>query len=113
MTALAHLTPQSATARRLGPLAMVRDQVAYATQGMWRSRTVLVFTFVLPLVWLVVIGLMAGNEAVDAATGVRVMQFATPMAAVLGLLLSAYPPVAYSLALAREQKITKRLRGTP
>jgi ABC-type multidrug transport system permease subunit len=35
------------------------------------------------------------------------------MAAVMGLLFSAYPPVAYSLALAREQKITKRLRGTP
>ena len=41
------------------------------------------------------------------------MQFATPMAAVLGVLLSAYPPVAYGLALAREQKILKRLRGTP
>lgn len=113
MTAVAHLSPHGVTARRPGPLEMVRDQIGYATRGMWRSRLVLVFTFVLPLVWLVVIGLMAGNAAVDESTGVRVMQFATPMAAVLGLLLSAYPPVAYSLALAREQKITKRFRGTP
>jgi ABC-type multidrug transport system permease subunit len=60
-----------------------------------------------------VIGLMAGNETVDEASGVRVMQFATPMAAVMGLLFAAFPPVAHSLALAREQRIAKRLRGTP
>jgi ABC-type multidrug transport system permease subunit len=113
MTVVARLSPHGATEGHSSALVMVRDQVGYATRGMWRSRIVLVFTFVLPLMWLVVIGLMAGNAAVDEATGVRVMQFATPMAAVLGLLLSAYPPVAYSLALAREQKITKRLRGTP
>lgn len=113
MTALAHLTPHGAVEKRPGALALVLDQIGYAARELWRSRIVLVFTFVLPLVWLVVIGLMAGNEAVDEATGVRVMQFATPMAAVMGLLFSAYPPVAYSLALAREQKITKRLRGTP
>jgi ABC-2 type transport system permease protein len=113
VTAIAHLTPRGTSAQRPGPLALLRDQVGYAVRGMWRSRVVLVFTFVLPLMWLVVIGLMAGNAAVDEATGVRVMQFATPMAAVLGLLLSAYPPVAYSLALAREQKVMKRLLGTP
>ncbi len=113
MTAIANLTPHGATAARPTAIAMIRDQLVYATRGMWRSRLVLVFTFVLPLIWLVVIGLMAGNAAVDEVTGVRVMQFATPMAAVLGLLLSAYPPVAYSLALAREQRITKRLAGTP
>jgi ABC-type multidrug transport system permease subunit len=113
MTAVAHLAPHGVTVHRPGALSLLRDQVGYATRAMWRSRIVLVFTFVLPLVWLAVIGLMAGNAAVDESTGVRVMQFATPMAAVLGLLLSAYPPVAYSLALAREQKIMKRLQGTP
>jgi ABC-type multidrug transport system permease subunit len=113
MTALARMTRQPADARRRGVVAMVLDQVGYAARELWRSRIVLIFTFVLPLVWLVLIGFMAGNEMVDAASGVRVMQFATPMAAVMGLLFSAYPPVANSLALAREQKITKRLRGTP
>jgi ABC-type multidrug transport system permease subunit len=107
------MTGRPAAAGRRGVLAMVLDQVGYAARELWRSRIVLIFTFVLPVVWLVLIGLMAGNATVDASSGVRVMQFATPTAAVMGLLFSAYPPVANSLALAREQKITKRLRGTP
>lgn len=113
MTSVAHLVPQGASVRRPGTAALVRDQVGYATRAMWRSRVVLVFTFILPLLWLVVIGLMAGNDAVDESSGVRVMQFATPMAVVLSLLLTAYPPVAHNLALAREGQILKRVRGTP
>jgi len=113
VTTLARMTRRPAASGRRGIVSMVLDQVGYAARELWRSRIVLIFTFVLPLVWLLLIGLMAGNETVDATSGVRVMQFATPMAAVMGLLFSAYPPVANSLALAREQKITKRLRGTP
>jgi ABC-type multidrug transport system permease subunit len=113
MTALAHLAPHATTEGRPGPVSLVRDQVIYSVRELWRSRLVLVFTFVLPLAWLGVIGVVAGNEAVDPVSGVRVMQFATPMAAVMGAVFAAYPPVAMSLALAREQRITKRLRGTP
>jgi ABC-type multidrug transport system permease subunit len=113
MTALAHMGPHAVSAKRPGAVALVIDQIGYAVREQWRSRLVLIFTFILPLVWLVMIGLLAGNEAVDEVTGVRVMQFVTPTAAVMGVLFAAYPPVANSLGLAREQKITKRLRGTP
>ena len=71
------------------------------------------FTFLLPLVWLVLIGILAGNDAIDATTGVRVLQFVTPTAAVIGMLFAAYPPTAYGLGQAREQGILKRLAGTP
>jgi ABC-type multidrug transport system permease subunit len=113
MTALAHMTPHAVAAKRPGALALVLDQIGYAVREQWRSRIVLIFTFVLPLVWLVLIGILAGNEAVDEVTGVRVMQFVTPTAAAIGVLFAAFPTVANSLGLAREQKITKRLRGTP
>ncbi|HSJ34681.1 MAG TPA: ABC transporter permease [Acidimicrobiia bacterium] len=89
------------------------SQLGYALRELWRSRLVLVFTFALPLVWLVVIGLLAGNEAVDEATGGRVMQFVTPVAAAMGLLFATYPTLAMSLAEARDKQILKRLRGTP
>lgn len=113
MTALAHLAPHATVERRPGPAVLVRDQVRYAFRGLWRARIVLVFTFVLPIVWLTIIGLVAGNDAVDEASGVRVMQFATPMALVMAAVFAAYPPVAMGLGLAREQRILKRLRGTP
>ena len=113
MTVLAHLVPHRSLDHRPTAAGMVLDQTGYAIREILRSRTVLVFTFLLPVMWLVLIGILVGNAEVDATTGVRVMQFVTPTAAVLGVLFAAYAPVAYSLALARERKLAKRLAGTP
>jgi ABC-type multidrug transport system permease subunit len=107
--------------RRLAPVSearptavgLVADQFGHALLELWRSRLVLVFTFILPLMWLLLIGLLAGNDVLDPTTGLRVMQFVTPMAAVMGIVFAAYPPVANAIALAREQQLIKRLRGTP
>ena len=112
MTALAHASRRPADARP-AMLGLVVDQLGHAARELWRSRLVLVFTFVLPVTWLVLIGLLAGNAVVDPATGVRTMQFVTPMAAVLGIVFAAFPPVATNLALTREQQVMKRLQGTP
>lgn len=98
---------------RPSPGRLVFDQVVYALRELWRTRFVLIFTYLLPLVWLVIIGLLAGNDVIDSETGLRVMQFVTPTAAVMGVLFATYPPLGTSLALAREQKILKRLQGTP
>jgi ABC-type multidrug transport system permease subunit len=92
---------------------MLAAQVRYAVVGLWRVRVVLVFTFALPLVWLLVVGAIAGNATIEAASGVRVMQFVTPIAISMGVLYAAYPTVAISLAEARETGVLKRLRGTP
>jgi len=112
VTALARLSREQTEASP-GAIGLVLDQLGHALLQLWRSRITLVFTFVLPLVWLVMVGLLAGNEVVDPNTGVRVMQLVTPLAAVLGMVFAAYPPIATSLALAREQRVIKRLRGTP
>ncbi|GAA4715030.1 hypothetical protein GCM10023215_67760 [Pseudonocardia yuanmonensis] len=89
------------------------DQLVHATQELWRTRVVFVFTFLFPLTWLIVIGFLAGNATVDEATGVRVMQFVTPTAIAMGVLYAAFPTVAISLSTARDQKVLKRVHGTP
>ena len=109
MTALAGAPPT----QRPGPAALVGGQLRYAVLDLWRTGVVLIFSFALPLVWLLVIGAVAGNETLDDGAGVRVMQFATPTAIAMGVLYSAYPIVAISLAAAREAGVLKRLRGTP
>jgi ABC-type multidrug transport system permease subunit len=93
--------------------ALLLGQIRFAVVDLWRARVVMVFTVAIPLVWLLVIGFIAGNDAVDESTGVRVMQFVTPMAAAMGILYAAYPTVAISLAQARETGVLKRVRGTP
>ncbi|WP_298460764.1 ABC transporter permease [uncultured Cellulomonas sp.] len=89
------------------------DQLAHACVGLWRARVVLVFTLALPLVWLLVIGVLAGNATVEGAGGVRLMQFVTPVAAAMGVLYAAFPTVAISLTQARELGTVRRVRGTP
>lgn len=98
---------------RRGAAPLLAGQVRYAVVALWRVRVVLVFTFALPLVWLLVVGAIAGNATIEAASGVRVMQFVTPIAISMGVLYAAYPTVAISLAEARETGVLKRLRGTP
>jgi ABC-type multidrug transport system permease subunit len=92
--------------------SLVGAQARYAVTEYWRARLVVIFSLFLPLVWLFVIGAVAGNEVIDE-TGVRVMQFATPVAISMGALYAALPTTATSLARARETGVLMRLRGTP
>lgn len=92
---------------------LLRDQVGYAVTDLWRTRVALIFTVAIPLMWLLVIGLLAGNDTVDEASGVRVMQFVTPNAIAMGVIYAAFPTVAISLSEARDRGILRRIRGTP
>lgn len=102
--------PDAAVAVR--PAGIARDQLVHATVALWRTQVVLIFTFAMPLVWLVLIGILAGNDAVGD-DGVRIMQFAAPTAIAMGTFFATMPPVAISVAQARESGVLKRLRGTP
>jgi ABC-type multidrug transport system permease subunit len=98
--------------RPVRPLDIARGQLAHALVALWRTQVVLIFTFAMPLVWLILIGLLAGNDAVGE-DGVRIMQFAAPTAIAMGTFFATMPPVAISIAEARESGVLKRLRGTP
>jgi ABC-type multidrug transport system permease subunit len=100
--------------RRHAPYGhLLLDQFSHNLQDLWRSRIVFVFTLMFPLTWLVVLGLVMGNDTVDEATGIPIMQFLTPTAAAMGILFAAYPTVATALAAAREDGVLKRIHGTP
>jgi ABC-type multidrug transport system permease subunit len=92
---------------------LLLDQLGHDVRDLWRSRIVLVFTFLFPMTWLVVLGLVMAGDTVDEATGLPIMQFLTPTAAAMGILFAAYPTVATALATAREDGILKRVHGTP
>jgi ABC-type multidrug transport system permease subunit len=100
------------TAVAVKPVRLARDQLVHATVALWRTQVVLIFTFAMPLVWLVLVGILAGNDAVGD-DGVRIMQFAAPTAIAMGTFFATMPPVAISVAQARESGVLKRIRGTP
>lgn len=98
--------------RHLSSTRMALSQLGHSTSALWRTQVVLIFTFAMPLVWLILIGLLAGNDEIDD-TGLRVMQFAAPTAIAMGTFFASMPPVAISVAETRESGVLKRLRGTP
>ncbi|MEI5584764.1 MULTISPECIES: ABC transporter permease [unclassified Agromyces] len=105
--------PPVEEAGRPAPAGLLVHRGAHVLRSLWRARTAFVFTFGLPLVWLVLVGIVAGNEVVDPTTDLRVMQFATPTALAMGCLFATLPSVAIGVALDRESLVLKRLRGTP
>ena len=101
------------SARRPSIAGLLGRQVVHALVSYARSLLTLIFSFGMPLLWLGLIGLVAGNAVIDEQTGLRVMQFATPTAIAMGCLFSAFPAVATSVGEAKERLVLKRLRGTP
>jgi ABC-2 type transport system permease protein len=99
--------------RRRSAAMLVRDQVVYAIQAFLRSRATVVLALGLPLTFLVIFGLLAGNETIDAEGGIRVAQYLAPVAVVLAVAMIAFSALPTGVARAREQGILKRLRGTP
>ncbi|MGR0219740.1 ABC transporter permease [Agromyces sp. ZXT2-6] len=105
--------PGAVDAGRPAAAGMLARRTVHVLRSLWRARIAFVFTFGLPLVWLVLIGIVAGNEVVDPTTGLRVMQFAAPTAIAMGCLFATLPSIAIGVAEDREKLVLKRLRGTP
>lgn len=112
MSTSAATMPHGVSVGRSSDITLIFDEARYATLELWRSRIVLVFTFVLPLAWLFIIGTMVRDQ-VDPRSGAPVMQYVTPAAALMGIMFAAFPPVARSLAEARERHLLKRIEGAP
>ncbi|HEY7196350.1 MAG TPA: ABC transporter permease [Gaiellaceae bacterium] len=76
----------------------------------WRSRESAFFTFLLPIILLVLLGSAYGDELQDGVKG------ATYLLAGLigyGIVATAFAGLAISLVVRRELGVLKRVRGTP
>jgi ABC-2 type transport system permease protein len=102
-----------APVRRSGGARILAGQVAYALREFRRSPVAAVFTLALPVLFLLLVGLTAGNATIDARGGIRVAQFYTPSLLAFAVAMAAFSTPAAAVALARERGVLKRLRGTP
>ena len=89
-------------------------QVRYTNKAFWRNPASAFFTFVFPLLFLVIFTSLLGND--EVSTGGATIRSATyyvfSMAA-FGLISACYTNIAISVVFAREGGVLKRLRGTP
>jgi ABC-2 type transport system permease protein len=96
-------------------LALLRRWIHARVVLMLRNPRVTFFTFAFPLMFLLIFGSLNGDAMVPGASGgdVRFVQFYAPSIGIFGLSLACYTNVIFGLATARDERLLKRVRGTP
>ena len=76
----------------------------------WRSRESAFFTFLLPILLLILVGFVYGDETIAGIDGANYL-----VAGMLGfsVVATAFAGLAISLVVRRENGVLKRVRGTP
>ncbi len=87
-------------------------QIKYQNKIFWRTPIAAFFTLVFPLMFLVLFAAIFGNDTIGAL-GVTTAQFYAPALAVFGAASATYTNLCTSTAIARDEGILKRVRGTP
>jgi ABC-2 type transport system permease protein len=98
----------------MNDLALALRQVRYENLAFWRNPPAAFFTFVFPLMFLVIFNLIFGDETWDIPGGTASgSTFYVPAIAALSVISACYTNIAMMVSIAREQGLLKRKRGTP
>lgn len=94
--------------------ALALRQVAYENRAFWRNPAAAFFTFVLPLMFLVIFNLVFGDAEIERfGHQVSGSTFYVPGIAALSVISAAYTNIAMMVTIARDEGLLKRVRGTP
>src|SRR5580704_12964526 len=100
--------------RRRHSLGMLAHQVRYEQLSFWRNPQSAVFTFIFPVVFIVIMGALFGGVGKSSYFGgLSALQYYVPTIAALSVLGSCYGQLAVALAARRQAGILKRIRATP
>ena len=86
-------------------------QVWYVNLSFWRNPASAFFTFVFPLLFMVIFNVIFGGES--TAEGFTAADFFTPGIIVYSIVTACYTNISMSVVITREDGILKRVRGTP
>jgi ABC-2 type transport system permease protein len=96
----------------MSPLALVGHQLRYDLKTFVRNPAAVFFTAVLPLIFLVALTGIFGNEF-NEVLGVKMSTYYVPSILALSVVSATFINLAMSLTRLREDGVLKRLRGTP
>lgn len=95
------------------PAALVTHQVRYEQKAYWRNPTSAFFTFVFPLVFLVIFASLNNGQTIPFLGGLAYNQYYVPAIIAFGVISATYTQLAISLSLRRQSGELKRFRATP
>ncbi len=94
-------------------LSLVVWQIRYEQRTYWRNRTRGVFTFVFPLMFLVIFASLDKSAHIKSLGGIPYDDFFVPGILAYGIIATTYVNMAISTAILRDQGVLKRMQGTP
>ena len=99
---------------QVSEFALAMRQVRYENTTFWRNPIAAIFTFVFPLMFLVIFNLIFGNrEMVLPGGAVTTSTFYVPAIVTLSVIGACYTNVAMGVCFSRDRGMFKRVRGTP
>ena len=98
----------------MNDVALALRQVRYQNRSFWRNPTVAFFTFLLPLIFLVILNALLGNETDPLPGGeAKLAYFYVPSMAALSIINTCYTSLVMTISISRDEGVLKRVRGTP
>lgn len=85
-------------------VALALRQVAYENRAFWRNPPAAFFTFVFPLLFMLIFNVIFGEGAAA---------FFTPAIIVFSVVTATFTNLAMNITFARDAGVLKRIRGTP
>ncbi|MDP8969887.1 MAG: ABC transporter permease [Actinomycetota bacterium] len=92
---------------------LIARLVRYHNRIFWRTPIAAFFTLVFPLMFLVLFNVLFGVSVEAGPTRISVAQFFAPSLAVFAAASATYTNLGIGTAIARDQGVLKRIRGTP
>jgi ABC-2 type transport system permease protein len=95
-------------------VGLLLRQVVYTNRTFWRNPASAFFTFVFPLLFLVIFTTLLGNEEVNTGTAViKTSTYYVAAQGAFGLISACFTNIALQIVFARDGGVLKRIRGTP
>ena len=95
-------------------LALLAHQVRYEQLSFWRNPQSAFFTFVFPVVLIILFGALFGGVKQNSYFyGLSALQYYVPTIAAISVLGSCYSQLAIVLSTRRQNGMLKRVRATP
>ena len=106
-------TTTSVETGRPSTASMVWSYLRYENSAFWRSPIAAFFTVIFPLLFLVLLSALIGNEEIPGTGGMRVAQFLTPAIGAFAATTASFTSLAIGAVIERDDGLLKRARGTP
>jgi len=94
-------------------LGLVVSQIRYEQRSYWRNRGRGIFTFVFPLMFLIIFATLNQGVRLHNLGGIPYDDFFVPGILAYGIIGTTYVNMAIGTAVLRDQGILKRMQGTP